>query len=76
MYCIEAINNGQGRIPVTVFPTKMDGDNTLLLNDILKSKDTENLWKDLQKGYTYFNMHKKLPNISFLENGRHRISTP
>jgi len=76
VYCIEAINSGQTKIPVTVFPAKMEGDNTLLLNDISKNKDTKDLWIDLQKGYTYFNRHKKLPNISFLENVRHLISTP
>jgi len=76
VYCIEAINNGQSHIPVTVFPAKMEGDNIVFLNDTSQNKDTKNLWVDLQKGYTYFNTHKKLPHISFLENGRHRISPP
>lgn len=76
VYCIEAINNGRARIPVTVFPAKMEGENRLFLNEFTKSNDTKNLWIDLQKGYNYFNTHKKLPYISFLENGRHHISTP
>ena len=76
MYCVEAINNGQSSIPVTIFPAKMKGENSRFLNKLTKNSDTNNLWTDLQKGYTYFNTHKKLPNISFLENGRHHISTP
>lgn len=76
VYCVEAINNGQSTIPVTIFPAKMEGENNHFLNSLQKNNDTYKLWTDLQKGYTYFNMHKKLPNISFLENGRHRISTP
>jgi len=75
IYCVEAINNGQLSIPVTIFPTKMEGENNHFLNNSSKNSDTKNLWADLQKGYTYFNKHKKLPYISFLENGRHRIST-
>lgn len=76
VYCTEAINNGQNRIPVTIFPAKMEGVNTSHLNSTQKNSDTKKLWIDLQKGYTFFNKYKKLPNISFLENGRHHISTP
>ena len=76
VYCLEAINNGQSSIPVTIFPAKMEGENNHFLNRLTNNSDTNNLWADLQQGYTYFNTHKKLPNISFLENGRHHISTP
>jgi len=76
VYCIEAINNGQKNIPVTFFPAKMEGENLTFLHKIKKNADTKNLWEDLQKGYSYFNTYKKLPNISFLENGRHCVSKP
>jgi len=74
VYCVEAINNGQSSIPVSIFPAKMEDENIYYLNSIQKNSDTKDLWIDLEKGYTYFNTYKKLPNISFLDNGRHRVS--
>lgn len=73
VYCVEAINSGQKKIPVTFFPAKMEGDNLLFLNELQTNREAKNLWKDLQKGYSYFNTHKELPTISFLENGRHLV---
>jgi len=74
VYCVEAINNRQKNIPVTFFPAKMEVENLAIINDFEKSNETKNLWVDLQKGYVYFNTYKKLPEISFLDNGRHIIS--
>ncbi|MFD0962780.1 L,D-transpeptidase family protein [Pseudofulvibacter geojedonensis] len=74
VYCVEAINNGQKKIPVTFFPAKMEGDNLLFLKEINTSSKTKQLWKELEKGYQYFNEYKQLPTVSFLNNGRHLIN--
>jgi len=74
IFCVEAKDNGQTKIPVTVFPAKLTNANYNRL--ILKNKsDTDKLglWADLKQGFDIFNKTKKLPNIVFLDTGRHRI---
>ncbi|UTW64678.1 hypothetical protein KFE98_09500 [bacterium SCSIO 12741] len=72
--CIEAKNSGQGNIPVTLFPSRLE-DETLkaLQSEHAGETDKLNLWLDLKKGYDYFNTHKKLPSIGFLPTGRHSV---
>jgi len=73
--CVEAKNNGQETIPVNVFPTKMTNENLELLHDQFPNEeDNLALWNELKDGYDFFNNNKTLPNISFLESGRHRVS--
>jgi murein L,D-transpeptidase YafK len=74
VYCVEAKDNGQEKIPVTIFPARLSN---AKLNELLE--DTGNakhkgLWKDLQKAFLLFNEHKQLPNIAFLKDGRHGVS--
>lgn len=74
VYSVEAKNNGQKNIPVTIFPTKLTDDNFKYLKSIFNNnQDNINLWSDLKKGFDYFNSSKKLPSISFLPNGRHQV---
>ena len=74
LYCVEAKNNGQNSIPVTIFPTKLSNANFNILKEKYKGdSDKINLWTDLKKGYDGFNKTKKLPQVSFLQNGRHEI---
>jgi len=73
--CIEAKDWGQPKIPVTIFPCRMDENNY----DKLKARhlgETKKLglWADLKKGHDLFNAGKQLPSVSFLANGRHRLS--
>lgn len=75
LICTEAKNSGQGNIPVTIFPAKLDKE----LYDGLSEKynddnDKLGLWADLKKGYDIFNRTKQLPNIAFLANGRHKVT--
>ncbi len=71
IYCIEACSRGQSKIPVTIFPARLTTANyTRLVEKIPEQKE---LWTELQKAYTLFNTTKKLPAISFLENGRHKV---
>jgi len=73
--CVEAKNSGQTSIPVTIFPTELNEINFNKLNrNYSGDSDKINLWTDLKKGYDIFNKTKKLPNIGFLNSGRHQIS--
>jgi len=73
--CVEAKNNGQDKIPVTVFPARLNDANYNKLKETYASNsDKLNLWADLKRGYDIFNETKKLPNITFLNNGRHTLS--
>jgi murein L,D-transpeptidase YafK len=75
IFCIEAKNNGQSRIPVTIFPCKLtDPEYNRISEKYKNSSDKVGLWTDLKKGYDIFNSTKKLPNIGFLKSGRHRVT--
>lgn len=74
VFCVEAKNSGQERIPITIFPTKLNDSNFNNLVESYKSEpEKTSLWKDLKKAYDLFNETKKLPNIGFLENGKHHV---
>lgn len=75
IYCVEARDNGQKTIPVTIFPAKLtDTKFNSLISRYKGDADKVALWKDLREGYDYFDKNKKLPTIVFLDNGRHQIN--
>lgn len=74
VYCVEAKNNGQPTIPVTVFPAHLNPEKyNVLLEKFQDDSDKVNLWKSLRKGYDLFNKKKTLPSIAFLKSGRHSV---
>lgn len=74
LLCVEAKNNGQSRIPVTIFPARLDpGKYRRLTESYGDDKDRLNLWSDLLTAYELFQQKHQLPEITFLSNGRHRI---
>lgn len=74
IFCVEAKNNGQSRIPVTIFPSKLTEQEFKHLTDKYSSdSDKIGLWTDLKKGYEIFNRTKQLPFIEFLSSGRHNV---
>lgn len=75
IFCIEAKNNGQSKIPITIFPSRLTNNEYLRLTDKNKSdSDKIGLWTDLKKGYQIFNEKKELPSIGFLNSGRHNVN--
>ncbi|MCK5761171.1 MAG: L,D-transpeptidase family protein, partial [Candidatus Delongbacteria bacterium] len=56
LFCVEAKNNGQNKIPVTIFPTELT-DSKFAELKAKYSSDTDKigLWADLKKGYDIFN---------------------
>ncbi|HAA14043.1 MAG TPA: hypothetical protein DCE41_21065 [Cytophagales bacterium] len=73
LLCVEAKNNGQPKIPITLFPAKLGNDVYSNLLAGQPNPKVKELWIDLKAGYDHFNVNKTLPTISFLDNGRHRI---
>ncbi|ANQ47613.1 L,D-transpeptidase family protein [Flammeovirga sp. MY04] len=75
IFCVEAKNNGQYTIPVTIFPAKLsDTRYQLLSNSKIATEEKVGLWSDLKKGYQLFNDTKTLPSISFKNDGRHIVN--
>jgi len=74
IYCVEAKNNGQSKIPVTIYPIKMTEVNFRNLSTKFKGdSDKINLWTDLKQAFTQFDTTHQIPKIKFLKNGRHEI---
>ena len=74
LFCVEAKNNGQKKIPITVFPSELSNSTFTKLSSKYKDdKAIVDLWIDLKKGYDIFNKTKKLPSIKFLNTGRHKV---
>ena len=74
IFCVEAKDQGQSTIPVTIFPSELQGVHyDKLMQEYDSDQDKLNLWTDLKSAYDYFEEHEKLPNVSFLKNGRHKV---
>lgn len=74
VFCTEARNNGQVKIPVTIFPSQLvDNEFKRLTETYSSNSDKVGLWTDLKKGFDIFNETKKLPTVGFLNSGRHNI---
>lgn len=74
IFCLEARNNGQTKIPVTIFPSQLSDSKFEYLNETYKKdKDKIGLWSNLKKGYDLFNTFKQLPSIGFLNSGSYEV---
>jgi len=74
VFCVEAKDNGQTKIPVTIYPTKLtDTKYNSLKSEYKDDSDRINLWTDLHIAYKKFKIDKTVPNITFLKTGRHLI---
>lgn len=74
---VEAKARGQKKIPVNIFPAKLDSTNF----DKLKTQYEEErpelvaFWESLKKGYEYFENTKELPTIIFAKSGKYIVRT-
>jgi murein L,D-transpeptidase YafK len=70
---VEARDNGQDRIPVHIFPTRLTDNNLAQLENVFnKEPDLVRFWSNLKPGYDFFVHNKKLPNVVVSERGRYR----
>lgn len=69
---VEAVNSGQGKIPVHIFPARMQGDGYLaLLDEYATDEPLLVFWRMLEEGFLYFEMNKTLPVITIDKEGRY-----
>lgn len=73
--CVEAKNGGQQKIPVHLYPARLDmGVRDLLIEKYRPEDSTEKLWQELQTAYDYWIDEKKIPEVVFLNTGEQRIN--
>lgn len=72
LMAVEAKSNGQTKIPVHIFPCHMDAKGMKYLEEEFES-DTKliSFWKNIQKGFDYFEKNKNLAEISVLKSGEY-----
>lgn len=71
LFTIYATSNGQSRIPVHIFPCRMNETNYNLL--IQNEKKYENFWKGLSAIYSFFENNKIIPDIILNSDGTYGI---
>jgi murein L,D-transpeptidase YafK len=61
---VEARDQGQERIPVHIFPSRLSDLNLRLLSNVFsKQPSLVSFWNNLQPGYSYFEKYHKLPQV-------------
>ncbi|MDQ2180777.1 murein L,D-transpeptidase family protein [Marinifilum sp. D714] len=76
IFCVEAKNNGQQKIPVHIFPVKLSNKNfDVLVSKYKEDQDKITIWKDLKNVYDSFNKTRQIPKVTFLNNGKHLIES-
>lgn len=69
---VQAHAAGQSKIPVHIFPSKLDSETLKALKEEFKNdQDKIDLWENLQIGYQYFEKNKKLPTITVDNKGKY-----
>ncbi|MCW3086009.1 MAG: hypothetical protein JWP12_3375 [Bacteroidetes bacterium] len=72
---VEARNNGQTTIPISIFPGKMDEKGMAFLNkEYANNPAVLAFWKNLKTGYDYFENKKQLPKISVDKQGKYVVN--
>ena len=72
---VQAKSNGHAKIPVHIFPTKLDDLAMAHLQNTFPNDDTLiNFWKSLKIGYNWFEQERKLPTISINRDGTYQFS--
>lgn len=59
-------NKGQDKIPVHIFPIKMNGSNLSKIEAF--SPENTKFWNNLKGGYSYFEEHHKIPKVTIEQN--------
>lgn len=67
---VQAKSNGHAKIPVHIFPTKLNDHAMARLKSTFPNDNTLiNFWKNLQIGYNWFERSRRLPTISVNPQG-------
>lgn len=71
---VEARNNGQQKIPIHIFPARLDDNGMKALLEI-SGDQNKNFWLNLKEIYTNFEETKKLKRISVNEKGAYVLES-
>ena len=71
----DAFRRGRKRIPVHIFPTRLDQGGMRWLRRRHDEKLVK-FWSRLKPGYDYFERHHRLPRVSVDRRGRYIVTTP
>jgi murein L,D-transpeptidase YafK len=70
---VEARDNGQSRIPVHIFPARLNDNNMAQLANVFKGEpELVRFWSNLKPGYDYFAERKRLPEFTVNARGRYQ----
>lgn len=70
IFAVEARNAGQQKIPVQIFPTRMEGEAyENLINQYGEDGELIVFWRNLEEGYLYFETNKELPRYTVNNHG-------
>ena len=74
---VQAKSSGHSKIPVHIFPTKLNDHTMARLKSTFPNGNTLiNFWKNLKIGYNWFEQYQKLPTISINRDGTYQFSDP
>ncbi len=72
---VQAKSNGQTKIPVHIFPTKLSDSTMARLKSTFPNDNILiNFWENLKIGYNWFEQYRKLPKISINRDGTYQFS--
>jgi murein L,D-transpeptidase YafK len=71
---VEAKSDGQPKIPITIFPAKMDKESYEKLQEQAKDNELlQTLWASLKQGYDYFDLCHDLPRVTITPKGKYIV---
>jgi len=71
---VDARSAGQRRVPVHIFPCRLDGDWLKLERQAWRRPGLLEFWRNLQEGYDAFARTRQVPGVSVNRNGRYIFS--
>ncbi|MGH7507491.1 MAG: L,D-transpeptidase family protein [Longimicrobiales bacterium] len=72
---VEARSGGQRRIPVHIFPARLDAEEMERLAVAFADEpELRRFWRNLRPGYDYFEQNHKLPDIHVNDRGSYRLA--
>jgi len=76
MCAVKAINNGQQKIPVQIFPFRMTPENMKYYLSFEPYRPHREFWDNLQEGYKFFETTKRVPDVAVDAHGRYIFMDP
>lgn len=72
LMAVEAIDQGQTRIPVHIFPMKFENGISHLESKFGSNENPVSFWRNLKEGYNHFEKHKRVPPIKVTKDGKYQ----